>query len=74
MAEFFQSYGILIVIGLIFSFLIWMVYRSNGVGTTDTDDSACQFGCGMGCCGGGNQSKLPIKSDEQTNTRNESCH
>ena len=75
MAEFFQSYGILIVIGVVFSFLIWMVYRSKGVGTADSDGSTRQFGCGMGCCSGGNQStKLPTKSDDQTTARKESCH
>lgn len=75
MAGFFQSYGILIAIGLVFSFLIWMVYRSKNAEAAGSDDNISQFGCGMGCCGGGHQSTdLPNKSDSQTTTRNESCH
>jgi len=48
MAEFFQSYGILIFIGLLFGLMMWGRVRGHG----------------MGCCGGGHEHEAVKKDDQ----------
>ena len=61
MAEFIQSYGIVILIGLLFSLMLWRSIRGKSVG----------------CCGGGHQhvpEKVIGKEQQETNTHNSGGH
>jgi hypothetical protein len=59
MADFIQSYGILIFVGLLFGLMLWRGVRGHG----------------MGCCGGGHQPEHEVaKNDGQTGRQGESCH
>ena len=58
MAEFLQSYGILIFIGLLFGLMLWGRVRGHG----------------MGCCGGEHQHEHEtVKKDDQRG-QSGGCH
>lgn len=60
MTEFLQGYGILILIGLFFSFMLWRRIRGHG---------------GMGCCGGGHlHEPETMKQDDRSDHRSGGCH
>ena len=60
MAEFLQSYGILIFIGLFFSLMLWRSIRGHG----------------MSCCGGHQHEPETVNEEEQQETGKHSsgCH
>ena len=60
MAEFFQSYGVWIFFGLLFSLMFWR--RKSGHG--------------MGCCGGHQHDPETVKEEEQQGMQKHSsgCH
>jgi len=60
MAEFLQNYGILVLIGLFFSFIFWRRIRKHS---------------GMGCCGGEHRHESEtVEQDGRTGYRSGSCH
>jgi len=60
MAEFLQSYGILIFIGLLFGLMLWGRVRGHG----------------MGCCGGHQHAPDTVKEEAQQRSgkHNSGCH
>ncbi len=61
MAEFLQTYGVWIFLGLLFSLMVWGHSRGHG----------------MGCCGGGHQHdhEMSKEVEQQGNDKHRSgCH
>ena len=60
MAEFFETYGIWIIIGLLFTFLVWRNVKGQS----------------SGCCGGGHQHvpEKVDKESVQDSGKSNSCH